>query len=35
MLVASFVLLLIINGLQSWTDRRSAKGPDGGGGNSR
>jgi sulfate transport system permease protein len=25
MLVASFVLLLIINGLQSWTDRRSAK----------
>ncbi len=26
MLVASFVLLLIINGLQSWTDRRSAKG---------
>jgi sulfate transport system permease protein len=26
MLVVSFVLLLIINGLQSWTDRRSAKG---------
>lgn len=25
MLVASFILLLIINGLQSWTDRRSAK----------
>jgi sulfate transport system permease protein len=25
MLAASFVLLLIINGLQSWTDRRSAK----------
>ena len=25
MLVVSFVLLLIINGLQSWTDRRSAK----------
>jgi sulfate transport system permease protein len=26
MLVVSFLLLLIINGLQSWTDRRSAKG---------
>ena len=26
MLVASFILLLIINGLQSWTDRRSARG---------
>jgi sulfate/thiosulfate transport system permease protein len=26
MLVISFVLLLIINGLQSWTERRSAKG---------
>jgi sulfate transport system permease protein len=25
MLVVSFLLLLIINGLQSWTDRRSAK----------
>jgi sulfate transport system permease protein len=25
MLVASFILLLTINGLQSWTDRRSAK----------
>jgi sulfate transport system permease protein len=25
MLVASFVLLLIINGLQSWTDRRNAR----------
>jgi sulfate/thiosulfate transport system permease protein len=25
MLVASFVLLLVINGLQSWTDRRAAK----------
>ena len=26
MLVASFILLLIINGLQSWSDRRSARG---------
>jgi sulfate transport system permease protein len=25
MLVASFVLLLVINGLQEWTDRRSGK----------
>jgi sulfate transport system permease protein len=25
MLVASFILLLIINGLQSWTDRRAGK----------
>jgi sulfate transport system permease protein len=25
MLVASFALLLIINGLQGWTDRRSAR----------
>jgi sulfate transport system permease protein len=26
MLVASFILLLVINGLQSWTDRRSGRG---------
>jgi sulfate transport system permease protein len=26
MLVVSFILLLTINGLQSWTDRRAAKG---------
>jgi hypothetical protein len=25
MLVVSFSLLLVINGLQSWTDRRSAR----------
>jgi sulfate transport system permease protein len=25
MLVVSFVLLLVINGLQGWTDRRAAK----------
>ena len=25
MLVASFILLLIINGLQGWTDRRTAR----------
>jgi ABC-type sulfate transport system permease component len=25
MLVVSFALLLVINGLQSWTDRRSAR----------
>ena len=29
MLVASFVLLLIINGLQGWTDRRAGREPDG------
>jgi sulfate/thiosulfate transport system permease protein len=27
MLIVSFAVLLVINGLQSWTDRRSAKGP--------
>jgi sulfate transport system permease protein len=26
MLVVSFTLLLVVNGLQSWTERRSAKG---------
>jgi sulfate transport system permease protein len=26
MLVASFILLLVINGLQSWTDRRAGRG---------